>query len=261
MGHLRLGRLPKHRNWQRVIALLDLDPADARSVARATVEAAEGHLKQLGSDPASTYCFWLLVQIASASRHDDMLERLQSLGIAISSDDALLTLISRVSDQARMEIRNKSGSDNLSELAALSLKYTLAETVGVQGTSLFGSSLDDFSRACRLYSTRKQFGVLAKIFFGDFLGRTLKFLLDRELANHVGDSYGIRNVFECRDFVDSVDLFSRQSARIMEDFAGGWFSKHEWESAGQITQEEAGRFVAFAMKKIRMDLASERGPA
>lgn len=258
MGHLRLGRLPKHRNWQRVIALLDLDPADAHYVARATVAAADSHLKNLGSNGASAYCFWLLVQIASASRYDDMSERLHQLGISISSEDALLTLISRVSDQARTEIRSRHDSDGLSEIAALSLRVALAETVGIQGPSMFESSISDFSRACRVYSTRKHFGTLAKIFFGDFLGRTIKFIIDREIANHVGSGRGIRNVLECRTFVESVDLFSRQSARIVEDFAGGWFSKHEWESAGHISREDAGRFVAFAMKKIRADLALER---
>lgn len=258
MGHLRLGRLPKHRNWQHVVALLELDAVDATSVAQATAVAAERRLRDLGNESAATYCFWLLVQIASASRHDDMASRLDSLGIQISPSDGLLTLISRVSDHVRQHIRDDPDTDALSELAALSLRFALAETVGVQGTSLFGSTLDDFNRACRIYSTQRQFGVLTKIFFGDFLSRTLRYFIDRELANHVGAGRRIADIAQCREFSESVDLYSRQSARILEEFAGSWFSKHEWESSGKVSTADAGRFVAYAMRKLRMEIAPER---
>ena len=40
----------------------------------------------------------------------------------------------------------------------------------------------------------------------------------------------------------------------MEQFAAGWYVKHHWESGDAISREEAQRFVAVALRKLRMEL-------
>lgn len=258
MGHLRLGRLPKTANWQRVIALLDLDPVSADSVAAATTQAASLQLERLKRDPALAYSFWLLTQIAGAAREGDLASLLSRLGIDSSPDDSILHLVARVGDHVRAHLRtNHEDTAASAELASLSLRFALGQTIGLQGQSFFGSSLEDFQRACQRYSTRKQFGVLTKVFFGDYLSRTLRSYIDRELLNHVGQGSALRNVSESRQFRDAVDLYARQSARIIEDFAGGWFTKHEYETGRHITVDHTKSFVAVAMRKLQMELQSE----
>lgn len=259
MGHLRLGRLPKTRRWREVVELLDSSPADPGAVARAAALAAEDRLRALARDPSLTYCFWLLTRIAWASRTPAFAEELADLQIALAPEESVLTFISKITDRVRSELSEHPESGPFSELASLALRRTLTETIGQQGPSLFDSSLEDLQHAFRGYSTRDGFGSLARRFFGDFLARTLRYFVDRELPNHVGVSAGLSGVAEGIEFKEALDLYARQSARILEEFAAGWYSKHNWQSAGRISVDEARGFTAVALRKLRMELLQGDG--
>jgi hypothetical protein len=131
------------------------------------------------------------------------------------------------------------------------------DTIGQQGHSLFSSSLEDLRDAFRSHSTQNQFGRLTRLFFADFLSRTVRALVDRELSHHVGPSHQIASVEQSTEFMNALDLYARQSSRIMEDFAAAWYSKRNWEANDQITQEEAQGFVAVALRKLRHELKLE----
>lgn len=260
MGHLRVGRLPKTMRWSAVVGLLDAPDVDSFDVARATVAAAEERLRGLASDPSLAYCFWLLARITWAARGPNFTAMLGDLGIDARPDDSALTFISRVTDRAREVVTRFPESGHFSELASLALRRALSETVGQQNLSLFGSSVEQLQEACRAYSARAQFGVLAQRFFGDFLARTLRSLVEKELSHHTGSGQGLPSVVESQRFSESLDLHARQSARIMGEFAAGWYSKHNWESQGQISREEAQGFAAVALRKLRMELKREQVP-
>src|SRR6266511_3002912 len=257
MGHLRLGRLPKTMRWNAVVGLLAAPDVDSLDVARATVEAAEDRLRGLASDPSLTHCFWLLTRITWAARGADFAGDLASLGIDVRPDDSAITFIARVNDRARDVVTHFPESGHFAELASLALRRALSETIGQQNLSLFSSSVEQIQEACRAYSTRAQFGVLARRFFGDLLARTLRSFVDRELSNHTGPGQGLSDLDASRRFAESLDLHARQSARIMEDFAGGWYAKRNWEARGEISRDEAQGFVAVALRKLRMELKRE----
>jgi hypothetical protein len=54
--------------------------------------------------------------------------------------------------------------------------------------------------------------------------------------------------------MSALDLYARQSSRIMEDFAAAWYSKRNWQANDRITEEEAQGFVAVALRKLRQEL-------
>ncbi len=255
MGHTRIGRLPKTRRWQGVVGLLDQSADDVPAVASATAWAAEARLRQLSRDPSLIHCFWLLTRLASASREDDFAGAVRGLGIDPPASNSALAFVSQVSDQVRNDLTQFTESGHFSELASLALRRTLSETVGQHGRSLFGSSIEDVQRAFREHSTQKGFGDLARRFFGDFLSRTLRSFVDRELSNNVGNGHTLTGIDASQEFSEALDLYARQSARIVEEFASGWYGKHNWESGGQISHEDAQGFVAVALRKLRMELA------
>ena len=39
-------------------------------------------------------------------------------------------------------------------------------------------------------------------------------------------------------------------------FAEDWYGKHNWQSRGEISQQEARGFVAYALQKLRTQLKS-----
>lgn len=254
MGHVRLGRLPKTLRWQAVVGLLEQSPDDVAAVARATVVAAEVRLRELSHDPSLGYCFWLLTRLAAASREPDFAVAMAPLGLTPPRTDSALAFIAQVTELARAELQQFPESGPFSELASLAMRRALSETVGQHGQSLFFSNLDDVREAFRSHSTATRFGDLSKRFFGDFLARTLRFFVDKELSNVVGQGHNLTVIGESKEFSAALDLYARQSARIMEQFASGWYGKHNWESRGDISREEAEGFVTVALRKLRMEI-------
>jgi len=253
VGHTELGYLPTRGRWRAVAALLAAPHLDVPAVAGATTKAAESRLRELGGDPSLAYCFWLLVRLAEAARGPDFFEGAARLGIAVRADDAALTVIARTADRARVELNRYPESGPFGEIASLALRRALTETVGAEGRSLFGSSLEDLERAFRRYSSPAQFATLARRFFGDFYGRTLRFYVERELQNRIGDA-GLPTITDANEFADALDLHARATSRVVERFAADWYDKHHWEAGGAISREEAQGFVAHALTKLRMGL-------
>lgn len=254
MGHHRLGRLPRTLRWRQVVELLDRSPEETGAVAAAAIEAADGRLRQLANDATVTYCVWLLTRITWAARGDSFAVDLGSLGVHASEHDSALTLISRIGDRVRDELASLPVSGQFADIASLALRRALTETIGEQGRTLFGSSTDDVQRAFQEFSTRARFSVLTQRFFADFMARTLRAFVDRELSNHLGSRGAGSAAEQGADFLDALDRHTRQAARIVEEFAGGWYSKHNWESKGEVTRDEAHRFTARALQKLRSEL-------
>jgi hypothetical protein len=254
MGHIRVGRLPKTRKWHELIEVLAESPLTYGAVTAVATQAADQRLRQLVEDTAVNDAFWILTRIAWASHGPNFHAELVSLGLRASGDTSTVAFISELSDRIRERNAASVESGHFSELSSLALRRALLETVGEQSRSLFGSNLDDLQIAFRRYSTRTGFGVIAHRFFADLLTRTVRSVVDRELPNVVGDARALRNIGESEEFLTGLDTYSRQASRIMQGFAEGWYSKHNWESKGQITLDESRGFVAYALRKLRLEI-------
>jgi hypothetical protein len=253
MGHVRLDRLPKTRLWKHVVELLTTTTDDIGVIADATTKAAEQRLRQLRNDSSFAYCFWLLTRIASASREEDFPRALAEIGIEIRADESALSFISNVSRQAAIVLEEHPESGHFSELASLSMRRALTESVGLQGTPLFESSVEDLRASFRRYSTPAQFGVTATLYFSDLFARTLRYYVEREVANSIGAEHALTSTASAQAFTDALDLYARQTARIMEQFAEQWYSKRNWQDEGKISLKQARRFTAHAIKKLQAD--------
>lgn len=257
MGHIRLGRLPKTQRWRDVVALLDAPDPDAARVAAATAMAAQARLGQLRNDTSLAYCFWLLARLASAARRPDFADAVDDVGLQAHATDSIFGFVSQVSDRVRDEIGRHPESGPFGDLAADALTRALTETVGTEGRSLFGSSVGDLERALRKHATPSEFGVVAQRFFADFLARTLRFYVDKELPQHVGTG-GIDGIEQSAAFVEDLDRYTRQSAVIVQQFAADWFSKYDWQTGGAIGRDDAQHFVGVALGKLRKELTEPR---
>lgn len=256
MGHVRIGRLPKTLRWREVVALID-ESAPAAAVAAATAAAAERRLRRLADDPAFGYPVWLLTRVTWAARGETFADDLARLGIALPIDVSPLGTIALLTDHVRSEMASWPGRDNFSELATQAFRQALTDTVAREGASLFDGDAADVQRAFRAYSTRASYGVLARRFFAAFASRALASFVDRELANHYGSNTPPGSRESAIEFRRELDRHVWQTARIVEDFAGDWYSKHNWESKGRISPEETQRFLAIALRKLRRELQSE----
>ena len=245
MGHIRLGNLPRTRKWQQVIALLDSGAATDQ-IAAATLDASKRGLLDAARDPALVYSFWLLTQLPLCARKSDYSAELKKLGISVAADPGLLDLVGAFTDSVDAHVMRTGGRTDLGEMAQMGAAESLTTTLRQQTTSLFGTTPQDVQRELARLGTTKNFSVLAHDFFARLSERYLTYFLSRQLSSRH------RGVDANRQFREALSLHCKQACKIVEQFAGGWYSKANYE--GGITQKKAANFIHVALKKLRAEL-------
>jgi hypothetical protein len=130
---------------------------------------------------------------------------------------------------------------------------TLVEVIGAKTNGLFGTTPSDVQKAFASLATVKQFGTFTKGFFARFTNKCLGYFLSRTLSDHVGEGRRFRTLTQQGEFSKALDTHCKEAARIVEAYAGEWFSKTNWEKGG-ISRAEATKFVGYAMTKAVAEL-------
>lgn len=94
---------------------------------------------------------------------------------------------------------------------------------GSRTINLFGASSADVQNAIRSLSTKKGFGELGQRFFRRFVSRFLNFYLSRVTAATLGGPR-LRNLGDIAHFNKALGTHCDQSARIVRNFCGEWYS-------------------------------------
>lgn len=255
MGHNRVGRLRKTRRWSRVVEAIRED-ASAADVAQRTLHAAESQLRtEVVLRPLSD-AFWMLVRLTTGARESsDFSREMAALGLDVDSTTPAPAFIARVADVLRGETRDDSASGHFSEIASLAVRRVLTEAANERQPSLFTAKASDIQASLSSLSTKAQFSRLAQRFFGDVLARTLTAAVDREVPNATGDRF--TGTDAAKAFTEDVERHARESAFIVKDYAGDWYSKKRWESGQRIGKQDSDTFVAYALTKLRRELRFE----
>jgi hypothetical protein len=93
---------------------------------------------------------------------------------------------------------------------------------------------------------------LAREFFARLTRHHLDYYLSRTLADQVGPGRRLPTIADQSAFSSALDQHCREASRIVENFAGGWFSKAIYE--GGITPAKARNFAFVALGKISAEL-------
>lgn len=121
-----------------------------------------------------------------------------------------------------------SRATDLSEIAQQSAGEAIASLAGMRTENLFGGGSADVQAAMHSLSTKRGFGELGQRFFGRFMARFLNFYLSRVTAAELGRP-PLRDLGDVAEFNHAVRDHCDQSARIVRDFCGTWYSKTEYE--------------------------------
>lgn len=256
MGHMRVGFLPKTRKWKQVINLLETTTSSNEKIASATITASEKFFNQNKDNSVVVFCYWFLIQITSHSRKkDEFINELNKFGLNINNFKNAISFLSSISKYIDKQAQIRKGDYVLSKIAILSLKEVLSDTIEIESQSLFGKSFEDIRIACKKYSDPKNFSKLSRLYFSKILYRTLQFFLSKETCNNVGRNRKFKDITELIDFNSAFKLYCFQVSKIVEDFSGGWYSKHIWE--GEITEEDTKKFIVIAIKKLQSEILRE----
>lgn len=266
MGHIRLGSIPKSRSWTAVVASLagsapsptteaDLAPVPlVPDVARKALTAARAGITKAKRDEGVAYTFYLLTQVALASRDDKWLERLKELGLSLSADSATIDLTTEFQSVVDDFLRKRRSTSDASEMAQRAAGDALTTLAGPRAETLFGRTGEDLRLALRSLSTKKGFGELGQAFFGQLMSRFLNFYLSRLTAAQLGVG-SLQQVGDISTFNRTLETHCLEGARIVRDFAAEWYSKTEFQQG--IDPANAGAFVAVALQKLADELKQQ----
>lgn len=251
MGHLRLGKLPRTRCWKEVVSLIGCGASTA-SVAGATLDATEQELLSGANDLGVVRTVWLLTQLPDAARGDNFSNALLELGLEVSEQPTTIQIATAFTEAVDRHVDSKQARTDLGEMAQMAAVETLTKTLEERTSSLFGTTPDDVQRELGSLATEKQFGIFVKDFFSRFSERFLGYFVDRELPRHVGPGKRFADNGERNEFNQALSLHCEQASKIVEAFAGGWYSKARYEQ--RLGEPDVARFVAYALKKVRLEL-------
>ncbi len=265
MGHQRLGDVPKTQKWANVVAKVagggqgmqggSVSPETIREIAAETLDAAETGLLKSIDDPGLRYTFYLLTQIVLAAREANWQGSLAGLGIHISDESSLYDLTSELQIAVDDHLSRHGGSTDVSEMAQKAAGEAIARLAGPKANTLFGTGSDEVQDALKDLSTKAGFARLGQRFFGGFMARFLNFYLSRVTAGQVGDA-NFPQVGDLTQFNEALAAHCQQSARIVHDFCGEWYSKTEFQKG--IDLDNTSGFMAVAMKKLKAELQRQR---
>lgn len=265
MGHSRLGLPPTTRKWTSVVSLVTgggtevggpLLSEDVAKIATQALDAAEAALKRAISDEGLRYSFYLLTQLVLAARKEDWHEQLAKLGIHLSANATLFDLTAEIQNAIDDHIASYGHRSDVSEMAQQAAGEAVATLAGPRAMSLFGSDKEQLRRALHALSTKKGFAELGQRFFGRFVSYFLNFYLSRITAAQLGKAQ-LPQVGELSRFNEVLKIHCEQSARIVRDFCGEWYSKTEFREG--ISLDNTSRFMAVALEKLQAELRRQRG--
>lgn len=257
MGHIRLGRLPRTRQWLDVVDLLNVG-AGVGEIAVATSKAADGGFSEAEVDPALIEAVWLLAQLPEAARQQEFTSRLRELGVAVNEQPTLLDLSGALAEAIERRLPDgPRGRTDIGEMAGLAAVETLTRVVGGKVESLFDSTPEDVQRALASLATEKQFAGLARAFFSRFAERYLAYYLSRELPVHIGSHPQLFTIDAHSSFNKALAQHCFEASRILEAYAGEWFSKARWQN--DLTRSRTRTFARVALGKLRKELQLRNG--
>ncbi|MEQ1907123.1 MAG: hypothetical protein ABL888_23260 [Pirellulaceae bacterium] len=265
MGHQRLGEIPKSKKWSAVVTAVSGGKGsgggtgnlaeEVVNIADLTLEAADSGLQRAVDDKGLRFTFFMLTQIVLAARHEDWRSQLAKLGITLTNESSLFELTAEVQNVIDDHLAVDGRPTDISEIAQQAAGEALAELAGTNAKTLFGSGSDELRDAIRKLSTRAGFAKLGQRFFGGFMTRFLNFYLCRVTAHQTGGSR-ISQVGSLTKFNESLAQHCQQSAQIVKDFCGEWYSKTEFQKG--IDLENSSGFMAVALKKLQSELRRQR---
>lgn len=256
MGHIRFGKMPKTRKWAQVAELLGNEYGNIASLAQATLHATKSLFKQLNNDVGIQNSFWVLTQLTLKAKSKDYIQALGKLGIDIAPDSQdNFSFTADLSHSLTTLIKQSETETIFSEIARLSCLSVVSDILSSQTPNLFGNDIKDIQEIFRKYSSKKLFADLSKDYFAEFLSRSIKYFISTDAYNHVGDKLRFNSVDELSDFENALTTYCKQSARIVQEFSGGWYSKTEYEKG--IGHNEVNKFIPIALKKMYKELSLE----
>ncbi len=228
---------------------------DIDDIAAQALDAAEAGIGKAIDDAGLGYTFYLLTQVVLAARSTDWETKLQAVGIDLQDDASIFDLSAEVQYAVDDYLTRHSLPTDISEIAQQAAGEALSTLAGPNSITLFGAGRDELRLAVRDLSTKKGFSKLGQEFFGVFMARYLNSYLSRITAGELGGPR-LQQVGDVSQFNEGLRRHCIQSAKIVYDFCGEWYSKTEFREG--ISIDNTSHFMAVAVRKLQAELRHQK---
>ncbi len=253
MGHVRLGTLPRTREWNEVVRLI-ADGANVPEVAEATFEAADKAFSRMANDTGFNEAVWLLIQFGVAANKPIPAEHLESIGIKLSTQTSVAEVASAINTSHSEEASHSRAHSDIGSLANKALVSAITAHLSEKLGGLFEASSTDVYGVLAKLGKGKEFGRLSRSFFSKITEYSLKYFLDKTIDTHLGQGQRFQTRDDSRTFREALTIHCREASEVVEDFASEWFSKTRFEGHGDIHREKTEGFGWYAVEKIRSEM-------
>lgn len=250
MGHIRLGRLPRHPRWKRVIELLSAR-ADVAEIAQASLHAAESGLLSAPRDEGFVRTLTTVFDFINAVQSKDVSATLRAKGFPLTDEPTLLDFSSAFARRVDALTFSLQSKTDLPEIAKHSFNQVLLQNTTPLLPSLFETGIEQVESALRTALKGRQLKETMHEFFATFTHKYLQYYLSREMSNHVGIGRALANTDDHTEFKRAFETYVRQTVRITDEFTPGWFGKARFEQ--RLSKQDVSRYAHVAFKKIRSE--------
>ncbi len=249
MGH-QAGQKPgKSAAWKTLAGLLGAG-AQAGQLANATMGLIEKGFRLAAREAGVIESVWWLMRLPTAARAESFRGALGVLGLHFPGEPSSMELVGAVSGAVDRQLLGKRGRTDLGEMAQSSLCETLIHRIQGQSPAIFGITPVEVKAALAATATSKQFGILAREFFGRWTYKALDSFLSRVSAQQIGRGGGFPTLADRSEFQKTLKEHCRNVCGCLEEYGGDWWSKENYQTDSDIARERVRDFLGYAVEKL-----------
>lgn len=257
MGHMRIGFLPRNKQWNAIVEKLSLfggNPADVRQIAEATLSAIQNNYKKFPYDESVIKAVKFLATLSYSANQAEQRDFLNQNGYSVDNGMTLFSILS----SAQQYISTETGSLEVNKMAcdaAMKAVMVYHDDHKSNQTTLFGDTAENTWSSV---GTGAAFCEMARTFVAEFTDRQLRYCIEREAPRVIND-YGLLKSFSetLSSQSEAISNHALDTSELMQSWAAGWYSNNSVSALptdGQVRQ-----FVDFSFRKMREEFRREAG--
>ena len=255
MGHMRIGFLPRSKQWNAIVDQLSKfggNPDDVHRIAEATLTAIQSNYIRLPEDESIIKAVKFLATLAYSANQVEQSAFLNQNGYSIDSNMTLFSILS----SAQQYVHTETGSLEVNKMArdaTMKAVMVYQDTHKSNQMTLFGDTTENLWKSA---GTGAAFCEMARTFVAEITDQQLRYCIDR-VAPRVINDLGLLESFNETFASQSAAISSHalDTSKLMQSWAAGWYTNNSISALP--TNEQVRQFVNFSFRKMREEFRRE----
>lgn len=258
MGHQFSPEIPRTRRWKYLVEQLEDTGVATDTIFESTLWAAETGLANAAIDRGLSYPFWLLSYLVHSASGNQFHERLNAIGIGELESQSSRSLIASLLQNINRKRLATEVRSHVWDISSAALYETLQLHIQSSEQTVFGTQPLPPQTSLKAFASHNRFVQLSKDFLSSFLNKYICQIVERELANHVGQNKRFKNLADIDQFSINLKKHCRDIVVPTEPFLSDWFRRRQ--RLGTLSQGAAAGFIEHAIEKIIAEFKRQGEP-